>query len=170
MIAPGWMPSPLRALRRRTMSYTRVRRVRRKRRDLAQRSAVERSGRSAIAVNNEGMLFAPGELPVATVILREPGARVAADTKRWAAQRWSWLRPRALPIVVAVMGLVCVVASGRYLSRYATNGAPPRTASLDHAADAQPAAGETYYRVHLKSSVDDTRAIEVEVVPSYVYK
>ena len=169
MIAPGWMPSPLRALRRRTMSYVRVRRVRRKRRDPAQRSA-ERSGRSAIAVNNEGMLFAPGELPVATVILREPGARVAADTKRWAARRWSWLRPRALPIMVAVVGLVCVVASGRYLSRYATSGAPPRTASLDIVQDAQPAAGETYYWVHLKPAVEDTSQIEVELVPRYVYK
>jgi hypothetical protein len=116
------------------------------------------------------MLFAPGELPVATVVLRDPGARVAAGTKRWAAQRWSWLRPRALPIMVAVVGLVCVVASGRYLSQYATKGTPPRTASLDHVQDAQPAAGE-YYLVHLKGAVDDTNdPIEVELVPKYVYK
>lgn len=171
MIAPGWMPSPWRALRRRTMSYTRVRRVRRKRPDPAQRSSRAGCGRSAIAVNNESMLFAPGELPVATVIIREPGARVAADTMRWAARRWTWLRPRALPIMVAVVGLLCVIASGRYLSRYATNGAPPRTASLDNVQDAQPAAGETYYLVKLKpSAVDTSNQIEVEVVPNYVYK
>ena len=168
MIAPGWMPSPWRALRRRTMSYTRVRRVRRKRRDPVHKA----SGRSAAEVNNESMLFAPGELPVATVVLREPRARVAAETKRWAARRWSWLRPRALPIMVAVVGLISVVASGHYLSHYATNGAPPRTAALDNVQDAQPAAGETYYWVHLKSApVEDTsNQIEVELVPSYVYK
>jgi len=171
MIAPGWMPRPWRARRLRTWSYTRVRRVRRRRPDLGGRSPFLASGRSAAAVNNEGMLFAPGELPVATVVIREPRARVAAETKKWAAARWSWLRPRTLPILVAVAGLVCVVASGRYLSHYALRSAPPQTASLDNTRDTQAAGDETYYLVHIKPGSPDVKQIEVELVSrEHVYK
>ena len=117
-------------------------------------------------MNTEGMLFPPGELPVATVVLREPGARVAADTRRWAAKRWSWLRPRTLPLLVAMAGLFCVVASGRYLSRYAVRP-PAQTAAIDQDRADVATGDNTYYLVHLRPN-DRNRIeqIEVELVPA----
>jgi hypothetical protein len=53
-------------------------------------------------------------------------------TRQWLSRQWEWLAPRTLPLLVATMGLVFVVASGRYLSRFATRTpAPTRTVLLD---------------------------------------
>jgi hypothetical protein len=69
------------------------------------------------------MLFTAADLPQAIVIPREGRARLTADTRRWASARWSWLRPRTLPMLVAFTGLVAIVASGRYLSNMTTKPA-----------------------------------------------
>jgi len=54
----------------------------------------------------------PGPLPVAT--LRNRGARYWAGD--WLAERWAWLRPRSIPLVVAFLGMIGMLASMRYLS------------------------------------------------------
>lgn len=108
MIAPGWMPSRPRPMRRagRTCTYTRPRR-----RVLA---------RAARPVNHEVMLFdAPRELPVATV-RRAPApvvARLAGAFAAWLEARWHWLRPRSIPVLVAALGMVAVINAVNYLGR-----------------------------------------------------
>ena len=79
------------------------------------------------------MLFAPRELPRAIVVPREATSRFAADTKRWAINRWSWIRPRTLPMLVAVTGFFAIVASGRYLSNMVAK--PPRAVAMEEHAE-----------------------------------
>ena len=59
------------------------------------------------------------ELPIATV-LRAPRTRMAraiGDLSRWFGERWTWLRPRTLPVVVAVVGMFAVLNAVNYLAR-----------------------------------------------------
>ncbi|MGE5184241.1 MAG: hypothetical protein ACM31C_19365 [Acidobacteriota bacterium] len=67
------------------------------------------------------MLFdhGPAEFPVARVMPRDPGSRVLVmlgDLQLWLAARWSWLRPRTIPVIVAVFGMMFVLMSADYLS------------------------------------------------------
>ncbi len=112
MIGPGCLPRP-RALRKRTLAYTRVPRARsRKAKELARASG---------AVNHEIVLFdhGPAEFPVARVMPRDTGGRalvMLGDLQMWLAARWSWLRPRTIPVIVAVFGMMFVLMSADYLS------------------------------------------------------
>jgi hypothetical protein len=70
------------------------------------------------------MLFdlPPGELPRATVRPRRSRAQMAAwsgDLTRWLGARWTWLRPRLLPVVVAFAGMFAMIASANYLRSFA---------------------------------------------------
>ena len=117
MIGPGWLPARPRTLglsrRLRTLPYTRTRRPR-------------GAARRANAVNNEVMLFdGVRELPTATV-RKAPDMRVGllmGDLQRWLAARWSWFKPRTVPVLVAALGALAVVHSVNYLSH------PPLVAS-----------------------------------------
>ena len=40
---------------------------------------------------------------------------LAGDLARWLVTKWSWLRPRTVPVVVAALGLIAVLASADYL-------------------------------------------------------
>jgi hypothetical protein len=89
--------------------------------------------RSACAVNTgiETMLFdlGDGELPVATLRPRAAGAHAHAafgELERWSSERWAWLRPRLVPVIVAAIGMVFVLLSADYLKH--AHGAPPRPA------------------------------------------
>jgi hypothetical protein len=60
----------------------------------------------------------PVEFPVATLRPHDPTshARVlAGGLARWWITKWSWLRPRTVPVVVAALGLLAVLASADYL-------------------------------------------------------
>lgn len=65
------------------------------------------------------MLFDRGsELPQAT-IQRAPaewGDVVAGDFMRWLGTRWTWLRPRLVPVVVALVGMLGMLEAVDYLS------------------------------------------------------
>ncbi len=112
MIGPGCLPRP-RALRRRTLAYTRLPRRRSRRgKELA---------RAGGQVNHEIVIFdhGPAEFPVARVRPRDPGSRalvLLGDLKLWLAARWSWLRPRTIPVLVAVAGMLFVLMSADYLA------------------------------------------------------
>jgi hypothetical protein len=66
------------------------------------------------------MLFdQPRELPIATV--RRAGgstfARWMGAFRHWIGARWSWLRPRTVPVVVALVGMFAVLNAVNYLAR-----------------------------------------------------
>jgi hypothetical protein len=69
------------------------------------------------------MLFDRGmELPQATV-RRAPrawGDILAGDFKRWVLSRWSWLRPRTVPVVVAFVGMLGMLQAVEYLTSSAS--------------------------------------------------
>lgn len=112
MIRIGQLPSMPRPLgaRRRTMAYT-GRRLHRRRGPRSARAP------GPDAVNTAAMIFdqPPAELPVATLRPRDSAAQLALDARGWLAARWQWLRPRAIPVVVAFAGMVGVIASASYL-------------------------------------------------------
>jgi hypothetical protein len=61
----------------------------------------------------------PAELPVATLVPRESSTRFAFDLRAWFVARWAWFRPRTVPMIVALAGMLAVIASGNYLRNYA---------------------------------------------------
>ena len=69
------------------------------------------------------MLFdgPPAELPTATLVPSGlPTARqIAGDFDRWLARRWAWLAPRAIPMLVATLGLVATLACVKYAGVWA---------------------------------------------------
>jgi hypothetical protein len=65
------------------------------------------------------MLFdRPAELPVATLRSRSWSA-VGARLHGSVVARWRWFRPRTLPVVVALAGMVALLESANYLSNLA---------------------------------------------------
>jgi hypothetical protein len=79
---------------------------------------------------NHDMLFdqVRGELPVATVRSRGRVA-LAAAVHRWFAGKWGWLRPRMVPVAVAFVGMVAVLASVNALTHLAQK-TPERAAAV----------------------------------------
>ena len=104
MIGPGsitkWRP-----LRKRTLAYTRIRRIRRKRNAAPAREVS----------HPEIVLFDRGtELPKATLVARAPLAHLRA----WLLERWTWLSPRAVPVLVAALGMIFMIISADYLAHF----------------------------------------------------
>ena len=96
------------AMWKRTMSYTNVRKRSRQLRKLA-----------ALGHNEIVFDHGPKEFPVATLRVRGATARTAAllgDLQRWLAERWSWLRPRSLPVLLAAAGTLAVMLSADFLA------------------------------------------------------
>lgn len=125
MIGPGWMPSrprPLPRVRRGLISYTCRRGRRRSLRSPAAASSV-RDG-AAAGCDTVGMLFdgLPAELPTATLLPSASHARhrvIGGRLRHWLDDRWAWLRPRTVPMIVAFVGMFAVLGSTKYLSTYA---------------------------------------------------
>ncbi|MBA3460946.1 MAG: hypothetical protein H0T46_13335 [Deltaproteobacteria bacterium] len=62
------------------------------------------------------MLFdQPRELPVATV--RRARTSITAQLAQWIVARWSFLRPRMVPVIVAAIGMVLVINAVNYLAQ-----------------------------------------------------
>lgn len=103
MIGPGSLPRWRPLARKRTLAYTRPRRTKRSR-----RPAPPREVRHA-----EIVLFDRGhELPKATLIDHTPMSGLRA----WLFERWLWLSPRAVPVVVATVGMILMLLSADYLA------------------------------------------------------
>ena len=111
MIRVGWLPSLSRpSLRRRTLPYTGRRR----------RNARRRATAREVSADDQAMIFAaPTELPVATVVPKDRGSRVAADLRAWFAARWRWFRPRTIPMIVAFVGMLAVIGAATWLRNFA---------------------------------------------------
>jgi hypothetical protein len=125
MMRVGKLPSlsPLRrpvSGRRRTLPYSR-----RKRSPAI--SPRPKAAAPEILVNDEDMIFdqPPVALPVATMVPKDRGARLAADLRSWFAARWHWFRPRTIPMVVAFVGMLAVIGAATWLRNYARR-APDR--------------------------------------------
>lgn len=133
MIGPGWLPSrprPISRGRRGVLSYSfRPRR----RRGASPRAAALRLNMTADGAppccDTSGMLFdgLPAELPTATLVptaahdrQRALGGRI----RQWFDDRWTWIRPRTVPLIAAFAGMIAVLGTTKYLSTYAC--APPR--------------------------------------------
>jgi hypothetical protein len=110
---------------RRTPTYTRRRRVR-------PRKHVERA---TAPRDTEAVMFDHHtyELPRATIRSEAGVAGYVGQLRGWFATRWTWLRPRMLPVVVALVGAVGLLESGRYLSDMAS-GRIARTVPAHHIA------------------------------------
>lgn len=91
--------------RKRTFSYMRRQRIRR--RAIAARTREVR--------HPEIVIFDRGhDLPRATLIDHAPMARLRA----WLFERWTWLSPRAVPVLVAAAGMIFVLISADYLAHF----------------------------------------------------
>jgi hypothetical protein len=74
------------------------------------------------------------EFPVATTVPRETRARavaLVAGLQRWLADRWAWLRPRTVPVAVAGLGMLGILAFSDYLTHVHDSGPAPRAVHID---------------------------------------
>ena len=62
----------------------------------------------------------PAELPVATIRPRAPRARFLAELRNGLARKWRWCKPRSLPALAGVCGMLAVLGSAAYLRGLAT--------------------------------------------------
>jgi hypothetical protein len=152
MIGPGWMPSRPRPRPRPRMLVLFYPRRQRGRRSNAQGPAATqtRSGAPrAKAFDREPDFLrldgAQAELPVATLrpSASQPWHRALAGALRcWLAQRWAWIVPRSVPMLVAFAGLVAVLGATKYLSVYACGEDPtlqaPVKVTSAHVANSNP--------------------------------
>jgi hypothetical protein len=70
------------------------------------------------------MLFdgLPAELPTATLVPTAAHDRhraIGGRIRQWFDDRWTWIRPRTVPLIAAFAGMIAVLGTTRYLSSYA---------------------------------------------------
>ncbi len=76
--------------------------------------------RPTSAGNTRGMfLDRPASLPTATARARSPIVQLASRLRGTRAAGWRWLRPRMVPVAVALTGMFLVLGSAEYLTRLA---------------------------------------------------
>lgn len=141
MIGPGWMPSrprPLPRARRGALYWLAHPRRRRSRRD----GASNRRDDLPVACNTRRVLFdGPRiKLPVATLLASGAHTRRRMDLDRWLSLRWEWVRPRAVPLLAAFMGLLLSLGAVKYTSllSYTPDQAHPRPPHAGPATEAAP--------------------------------
>ncbi len=62
----------------------------------------------------------PAEFPIATLRPRAPIATLTAwvgDLQRWLVERVAFLRPRTIPLIAAMVGMLGTAAAAHYLQR-----------------------------------------------------
>ena len=125
MIGPGWLPSrPISRLKKRTLAYTRLR----------PRRSKPRGPRRDRLRDDPTVMFqhdTATEFPVATLRPHAPAQHAHAfmgELLRWLTTKWSWLRPRTVPVLVAALGLLAVLESADYLRH--VKGTPPHYSQL----------------------------------------
>lgn len=128
MIGPGWMPSrprPLGQARRGLFSYTsRYKKRRPPRRRSAPAPRIVRDAADPGCNTELTLCDGPADLPTATLWSRASEARhrvLVADLHGWLANRWRWVRPRTVPLLVTFAGMLAILGATKYLSVYAYN-------------------------------------------------
>ena len=53
---------------------------------------------------------------------------IGGHLRHWLDDRWAWLRPRTVPMIVAFAGMLAVLGTTKYLTSYAI--APTHSAAL----------------------------------------
>ena len=109
MIGPGSLPRWRPLGRKRMWTYMR-RRPKRRARAAQQPRAM---------CDDQDVLFDLGksELPTATLVHKRESARTLfGSLSAWLHARWLWFTPRAVPVVVAVIGMLLVIWSADYLA------------------------------------------------------
>jgi len=136
VIGPGWMPSrprPLPKLRRGPLYWLSLRggvsRRRRSRRDGAS-SHRDEACDDAATCNTRRVLFDGPciKLPVATLLASGSQTRRRMDLDRWLSLRWDWVRPRAVPLLAAFVGLLLSLGAVKYTSILSYTPDRPRPA------------------------------------------
>jgi hypothetical protein len=64
----------------------------------------------------------PAELPTATLLPSAAHDRhraIGGRIRQWFDDRWTWIRPRTVPLIAAFAGMIAVLCSTKYLSTYA---------------------------------------------------
>jgi len=133
VIGPGWMPSRPRPLGRRRWlwQYAPRRRSRRRRATDAVRPRPDAPAWEVEAFDGRRV-----ELPTATLRPRHSQDRHRVARRHlagWLSSRWGWLRPRGVPILAALAGMLAVLGATQYLSDLA-RGEQPAACSRDRAA------------------------------------
>jgi len=109
VIGPGSLPRWRPLGRKRMWTYTR----RRKRRARASQPRLHATCEA------QDVLFDLGksELPTATIVHKHETARtLLGSLSAWLHARWLWFTPRAVPVVVAAIGMLLVIWSADYLA------------------------------------------------------
>jgi len=145
VIGPGWMPSrprPLPRARRGPLYWLGYRAsvggsaARRRR---SGRDAANRRDDEPVACNTRRVLFdGPRiKLPVATLLASGAHTRRRMDLDRWLSLRWDWIRPRAVPLLAAFVGLLLSLGAVKYTSllSYTPDQTRPRPARAAPAAE-----------------------------------
>lgn len=127
MIGPGWMPSRPRPPY--ISVYVRRRPARRSPSATAATTPNVTTDRCIMDV----MLFdgSRAELPIAQLRPSASQARhrvIRGYLQQWVTDRWSWVRPRAVPLIVAFVGMLGVLGATKYLPVYAYVEQPPQRA------------------------------------------
>ncbi len=68
---------------------------------------------------DQDVLFDLGksELPTATLVhKRESPSTLFGAFSAWLVARWQWFTPRAVPVIVAAIGMILVLLSADYLA------------------------------------------------------
>jgi hypothetical protein len=144
----GHLPNRLRPLglkRKRTLPYT-GRRSTSAGPDLRSRPRKERA-HAPRAVDTGRVLFdPPRELPTATVVVepRTFGELLRGGIALWFSERWRWIRPRTIPMAVALVGLLGVVRAVDYLTHLP---APAHTRSIASPVSELPSYDPTRLRI-----------------------
>ncbi|HEY0195169.1 MAG TPA: hypothetical protein VGC42_28840 [Kofleriaceae bacterium] len=82
------------------------------------------------AAPEPGPFASRARLPLAVLLPRRGDGQPAVlggALQRWLEARWLWFRPRAIPLLVAFMGLVGVLNARSYLIALARYGTPTVT-------------------------------------------
>jgi hypothetical protein len=121
VIGPGWMPSRPRPLPRPRRGPLYLLARPRRRRAHVPASARNASGSThrddAADACTGGVLFDPrAKLPTATLLASGSLTRRRTDLDRWLSLRWDWVRPRAVPLLAAFVGLLLTLAAVKYTS------------------------------------------------------
>ena len=110
MITPGSMPNYRTRVAKKKLSYVRPRRR-------GKRSREGLAAREAAALLELASASMPAELPAARLRVRGvTAAAVAGSFVAWLRDQARWLRPRAIPAAVALIGLVGLMATTSYIA------------------------------------------------------